>query len=134
MTDFNAPLMTDAHAATSPDGETILLAITDVNNRKLVVRLKDGDLGKMVTFLLAAAEDAAARQRNPQPDQRPVPVKPLVADYIGVGRGRSESEAVLGVRVGPMTLSFVVPLATLLATCSDLRLLTKKESDRVTRH
>ena len=134
MTDLNAPGLKDARAAISPDGETVLLTIMAANSQALTVRLSAQELSKMVTFLLATAGDAAVRQGHHSVVQKGLPAKSLPVQSLGVGPGNSESEAILAVRFGMLTLSFAVELKMLLGTCQDLQLLTRPKSNSAMKH
>ncbi len=106
------PVLKHFDSSISPDGKWIALNVIDDKDAALRCMAGQGQLGGVVTSLLEAARKAA--EIAPTGNREVVEGTPLTVTGLGVGPGRSNSEAILSISVGPLTLLFGVELASLL--------------------
>lgn len=120
----SVPVSTGVSVAASEDGNFVSM-IFKTKDKPVSIAFPAQNLGHMIAHLIGVAEREAGRKvtRFPKGDVTSVPI--AVAG-LGVTRGRSETEALLSIRTGPMTLVFAVDLSTLLGTCENLQRITHK--------
>jgi hypothetical protein len=106
----------------------------DLKNVALVFKLADGALpvafpadkmGHVIATLIQAAQEVAARSPTPAPVDQSQQAKPIDTLALAIGPGRTESEALLTVKVGPLDLTFATELSTLMVALHKLQSMTR---------
>jgi hypothetical protein len=119
------PLLKDFTAAISPDGKWVALNFVDDQDASLRFAVGQDKLGKLVTGILETCQKAELIA--PSTNRESVEGSPLMVGGLGVGPGRTNSEAILSVSVGPTTLLFAIELSRLL----DMGELLRSKTTRV---
>ena len=128
MAESKVPVSTGMSVALSEDGNHVVLTFSVPAGRPLNIAIPAQNLGEAVGHMLSvsgtlAEQHVATFERTAAINADPIPVVSL-----GVARGRSDVEALLAIRTGPMTLAFSLDLATLLGMCGDLQKATMRAS------
>lgn len=99
-----------------PIGNGLTLVLT-FKVAPLVWRSNHADLSALVSTTIQAAAAAGG-----PPHQGPsMTAIPLQATAVGIARGRSPTDAILAIQVGPLTLSFATELGVLTSTLENLK-------------
>ncbi len=105
----------------SDDGSAVIVGFETFDGQKMSCALNRDSLSKAVSFLLKLSEESAQKTAPENRRVEEITANPLPVAQIGVGRGRSDDEAILSIQFGILRLSFSTEPATLLGMCSDLQ-------------
>ena len=128
----SAPVSTSVAVTVSEDGNYIGMTF-NTKGEPVNIAFPAQNLGHMIAHLIGVAESEAGRKVTKFPKGEITSV-PIAVAGLGVALGRSETEALLSIRTGPMTLTFAVDLPTLLGMCENLRRITRKTEQPPTKH
>lgn len=128
----NAPVATGVSVEFSTDGEFIGMTFA-TKNAPVRISFPKKNLGDMIAHLVNVAEREASEKVTKLPSGE-ITTTPISAVALGIARGRSESEALLSIRTGPMTLTFSVDLSTLAGTCEEFQRMTVRTPGPRTAH
>ncbi len=128
----SVPVSTGVVVAVSEDGNHIGMTF-GTKGEPVKIAFPAQDLGHMIARLIGVAEGEAAKKVTRLPKGEVTSV-PIAVAGLGVAQGRSETEALLSIYTGPMTLTFAVDLSTLSGMCENLRRMTRKTEQPPTRH
>lgn len=128
----SVPVSTGVTAIVSEDGNHIGMTFKTYGE-PIRIAFPAQNLGHMIAHLIGVAESEAGRKVTKLPKGEVTSV-PIAVAGLGVSPGRSETEALLSIRTGPMTLTFAVDLSTLLGTCENLQRMTHETGKPPTRH
>ncbi len=119
------PVATNVTAKLSPEGSHLALLFQTKAGDDIAIGLGERELSKTVAFLIQNAEQAAAKHET---DVSPQELTALPISIVGmnISRGRSESEALVSMKLGILVLTFAIDLPTLLAECEHLIATTRK--------
>ncbi len=119
------PVATNVTAELSPEGNHLALFFQTKAGDAIAIGLGERELSKTAAFLIQNAEQAAAKHET---DVSPQELTTLPISIVGlnISRGRSESEALVSMKLGILVLTFAIDLPTLLAECEHLIATTRK--------
>ena len=123
-----APIATGVGVTVSGDGNYVGLSFEAQSGEPIVVGFPAQNLGNMIAEMINTGENIASQHKTKIEQQESVTALPIGVVSLRVAVGRTETEALLSIRTGPMTLTFAVDLTTLHGTCENLFALTKKTS------
>jgi hypothetical protein len=95
----------------------------------VVFKMKDGvigamlgnqDFGRYASRIILEAQKFAATQATPAPQGEILNADPIPLAALGIGRGRTSTEALLSAKLGNLTLVFSVELSMLRELCTAL--------------
>ena len=112
-------------AVTAIDGGTHTALVFKMRDAPIGVALNNQDLSRLACRVISEAEKHASRQAPSDPPKE-LRVDPISAVSIGVGRGRSDAEGLLTLRLGNLNLTFALELSTLTGMCEKLQAITTK--------
>jgi hypothetical protein len=108
---------------TSDDAQSTGI-VAETREGKVGFALKNKNLSAFISMLLEQSQKVAAAKiatTTPQPSQRrTMTVRPVLSSGVGISKGRTESERILLVELGNMTLAFWIDEATLRGAYNDL--------------
>ena len=116
----------------SEDGKFVVMTFS-TKGEPVSIAIPAQNIGHMIAHLIGVAESEAGIRATKVPKGEITSV-PIAVASLGVAQGRSETEALLAIHTGPMTLTFAVDLPTLLGMCGDLQRMTRKTGKPTTRH
>ena len=128
----SAPVSTSVAVTVSKDGNYIGMTF-GTKGDPVNIAFPAQNIGHMIAHLIGVVEGEAAKRVTRFPKGEVTSV-PIAVAGLGVARGRSETEALLTIRTGPMTLTFAVDLPTLIGMCENLRRMTRKTGKPRTSH
>jgi hypothetical protein len=134
MSESRVPVSTGMSVALSEDGDHVVLTFSLPAGGPMNVAIPARNLGEAVAHMVGVSGQLAERHAAPLERSGPVNADPIPVVSLGVARGRSDVEALLAVRTGPMTLAFSLDLATLMGMCRDLQKATERASPAPTSH
>ena len=112
----------------SKDGKTMIIGFENHDGATLSCALNQDSLHQCVTLLLNLAEESGQKFAPDDKKVTTLTLSPLPIAQIGVGRGRTESEAVLSVQTGALRLAFATELSTIVEMCDSLRSIVETPS------
>lgn len=121
MAESKVPVSTGMSVALSQDGSHVVLTFALPAGEPVNVAIPARNLGEAVGHMLSVSGALAEQFETPYERNAPLNAEPIPVASLGVARGRSDVEALLAIRTGPMTLAFSLDLATLLGMCADLQ-------------
>ena len=116
------PGLTNLEGAVVEYGKTVLIRQTLTDGRVIEIAMPGADLGRMVSFLIELARDAG--ERGVDFGVQTINSAPIKVASMSVARGRTEHDGLIALPVGPMTLTFSLPLELLLDQLEMLRGMT----------
>lgn len=128
----SVPISTGVAVTVSEDGNYIGMTF-GTKGEPVEIAFPAQNIGHMIAHLIKVVEGEAAKKVTRFPKGEVTSV-PIAVAGLGVALGRSETEALLSIRTGPMTLTFAVDLSTLLGMCENLRRMTRKTEQPPTSH
>ncbi len=134
MTESKVPVSTGMSVALSQDGSHVVLTFSLPVGEPVNIAIPARNLGEAVGHMLSVSGALAEQVETPFERTGPVNAEPIPVVSLGVARGRSDVEALLAIRTGPMTLAFSLDLATLLGMCADLQKATMRAPSAPTAH
>lgn len=128
----SAPVATNVTVQFSNDNQFVAMTFA-TKNMPVNITFPKANLGDMITRLINVAEKEATEKVTRLPNGE-ISTIPISVAALGISRGRNDSEALLSIRTGPMTLTFSVDLSALLGTCEKLQRMTTKIPGPKTAH
>ncbi len=128
----SAPVSTSVAVTASQDGNFVCMTFS-TKGEPVSIAIPAQNLGHMIAHLIGVSESEAGRKVTKFPKGKITSV-PIAVAGLGVGQGRSETEALLSIQTGPMTLTFAVDLPTLLGMCGGLQRMTRDTGEPTTLH
>ena len=128
----SVPVSTGVAVTVSEDGNFVGMTFK-TKDEPVSIAFPAQNLGHMIAHLIGVAESEAGRKVTKFPKGEITSV-PIAVAGLGVTQGRSETEALLSIHTGPMTLTFAVDLSTLLGVCENLQRMTHKTGKPTTSH
>ncbi len=125
----SVPIAKRVAADVSEDGNLVRLCFETADG-PINVAFPAQNLGQMIGHLANVGEKIAGEHQTKIQEQETVNVLPIPVAALGVGQGRADTEAILSLRTGPMTLAFAVDLSTLSGMCERLNKITVKHAPR----
>lgn len=119
MPEVRLPRLANLTGAPSADGTMIMLTLTAKDGSQLGVALDRVELSKAVGFMLGLAASAGQLRRAELPEV--VTANPVAVAGIAIAPGRTPTEALLSVQIGPLTLAFSTEPTTLVGMCKTLQ-------------
>jgi hypothetical protein len=115
------PLATRIDITTADDAESSAIFV-QTKDKKIAFGLKNKELSRLVALLLEQSQKVAiAKNTEPRkPGRKTITLNPVQSSAVGIGKGRTESERVLQVEIGNLTLAFWTDASTLHGLCNDL--------------
>src|SRR5262245_66098988 len=130
---MKVPLATKIDISTSDDAESTAI-VAETKAGKVAFAIKNKQLSNLMAVLLEQSQKVAVEKLAiavPQESQRmTIAICPVQLSGVGIGKGRTESERVLHVEVGNLTLAFWVGASAIHELCGDLPQLDELESPR----
>ena len=118
------PTLKNFKSAISPDGKWMALDFIDDQDKTSRIAVTQEQLAGLVTGLIETARKAHGMA--PAQAREVVEGAPIEITHLRVGMGRTQSEAVLSISSGPMTLLYSVELSSLLDLGDLIRSKTKR--------
>ena len=117
---------------TSNDGQATGI-LAETKGGKVSFALKNKELSGFISLLLEQSEKVAkAKIASTIPSGRSgrqaMTLSPVQSSGVGIGKGRTESERVLQVEVGNLTLAFWVDASVLRGLCKDVERLNELDN------
>jgi len=103
------------------DGSAVVLTFDNTDGTSLTTALNKEQLSKAITFMLGLAIETGERFAPEFQETEEVTAVPLPVAQIGVAKGRTDTEAILGLQCGILQLAFATELGTLLEVCKNLQ-------------
>ncbi len=128
----SAPVSTGVVVTVSEDGNYVGMTFGTMGE-PVKISFPAQNIGHMIARLIGVTEGEAAKSVTTF-SRGEVTSVPISVAGLGVARGRSETEALLSIRTGPMTLTFAVDLPTLHGMCENLRRMTRETGQPPTSH
>ena len=119
------PVATNVTAELSPEGNHLALFFQTKAGDDIAIGLGERELSKTAAFLIQNAEQAAAKHETDVSPQE-LTVLPISIVGMNISRGRSESEALVSMKLGILVLTFAIDLPTLRAECEHLIATTRE--------
>ncbi len=119
------PVATNVTAKLSPEGSHLALLFQTKAGDDIAIGLGERELSKTAAFLIQNAEQAAAKHETDVSPQE-LTVLPISIVGMNISRGRSESEALVSMKLGILVLTFAIDLPTLRAECEHLIATTRE--------
>lgn len=121
-------IATGMQVLTKPESDIIgLLFRTNGTEEQVGVGLPTKEASSLVSLLLKHAAEYTDKSQS-EIAQNEFTAIPVMASHMGVGRGRSESEALIVLKVGMLDLTFAVELSMLTGICADLKNMTREKN------
>jgi len=116
----------------SEDGKLVALFFKTRSGPKGVA-LAGQELSRLASLLIKTSQQVAA-SNTPDTPASEVTATPIDVSYFGVAKGRSDTEAILSLVVGNLTMTYAVELSTLLSALRTLEQITAVETKRTLPH
>ncbi len=120
MPEVNLPKLSRMTGSASDDGAFVMLQLIASNKDEITVALEDEQLTKAVGFMIGLAQECAAKRAADIAVGESITAHPIDVAAIGLASGRRDTEAILSMRLGILTLNFAVEVSTLRELCTNL--------------
>lgn len=107
--------------APADDGQAIWLRLTNNDGTTFQTALNEKSLNEFLGLMINLVQELGKRTAPPDGPTREISAVPVPAARLGVSKGRSETEAILAVQMGPVSLSFALELSVLTGMCEALQ-------------
>ena len=110
---MTTPAIKNLTGGFAPDGSVIFLNVTTTRDESLEFGLSPQEAQKFIAYVLSVMQTAASRQalspEGGQPPPSTITTAPIEARGIGFAKGRTPSEQLVALDLGPFQLVFAVP-------------------------
>ncbi len=110
------------------------MQLTNANGETFTAGMDAATFSAFISEALRKAEELAGTVAPSEQGKFNLRADPISIAQIGFGRGRTESEAVVAMRLGILTLPFAMELSTLLSTLEKLQEIVQDQKTPPPRH
>lgn len=118
--------LTNLEGEITVDGKHVVLQFKNSEGGSFEAALGTKELGRTIWYIIELARKAAEIAKPALTGEAEIEANPIDVAAIAVAPGRTDREALLAIPVGPLTLTFALPVSTLLETLENLRSMTVK--------
>lgn len=120
---IEVPVSTGFTAQVSPDKKYILLSFR-TSKEPVNIAIPSQNADTAISGIIGAAQELAATEPSNVPNEETITTRPIDIVALGVAPGRTETEAFLSAKLGPLNLTFAIQVSTLLQTLENLQSMT----------
>ena len=130
MADGKLTLGTAQGWAVSPASDTHTAIVFKVDGTPIGAVVKNDDLSRLTERIIQEAAKHAAKKAARIEQGESITANPIPVSSIALGHGRSDTEALLAMRFGNLTLTFAVELSNIRNMCTRVLQATKEGPSR----
>ena len=120
MPEGSLPKLSKMNGSASEDGKFVMLQLIASNKNEITVALEDEQLTKAVGFMIGLAQECGTRRAANIEVGESITAHPIDVAAIALAPGRRDTETILAMRLGILTLNFALEVSTLREMCASL--------------